>query len=99
MGYLVDTNVLAELRKKQRCDPNVAAWLARVTPAELFISVLSLGEIRRGIELWRNRDPATAGSLDKWLAGLESHYSDRILPICRPSPIGGGASRRSSRCL
>jgi len=81
MSYLVDTNVLSELRKKQRCDANVAAWLASVRPDELFVSVLSLGEIRRGIELLNRRDPASAGVLDKWLAGLEAHYSDRILPI------------------
>src|SRR5579883_2791012 len=81
MGYLIDTNILSELRKRQRCDPNVAAWLASVEPDELFISVLSLGEIRRGIELLRKRDPASAGSLDKWLAGVEDHYADRVLPI------------------
>jgi predicted nucleic acid-binding protein len=81
MGYLIDTNILSELRKRQRCDANVAAWLSSVKPDELFVSVLSLGEIRRGIELLRKRDPGSAGSLDKWLAGLESHYSDRVLPI------------------
>ena len=81
MGYLVDTNVLSELRKKQRCNPQVSAWLAGVSADELFISVLSLGEIRRGIELLRKRDPASARSLDQWLAGLEEHYADRVLPI------------------
>ncbi|MEX2044951.1 MAG: type II toxin-antitoxin system VapC family toxin [Opitutus sp.] len=81
MGFLVDTNVLSELRKRQRCDPHVAEWLAGVAPDELFVSVLSIGEIRRGIELLRQRDPASARALDKWLAGLEAHYSDRILPI------------------
>jgi predicted nucleic acid-binding protein len=81
MGYLIDTNVLSELRKKQRCNPHVSAWLGRVGPAELFVSVISLGEIRRGIELLRKRDPASAGSLDEWLAGLEGHYADRILPV------------------
>lgn len=81
MGYLVDTNVLSELRKRERCNPNVSAWLGDVAPEELFVSALSLGEIRRGIELIRGRDPATARSLDKWLEGLETHYSDRILPI------------------
>lgn len=81
MSYLVDTNVLSEVRKRDRCDANVAAWLSGVESDELFISVLSLGEIRRGIELLRKRDPASARSLDKWLSGLESHYSERILPI------------------
>lgn len=81
MGYLVDTNVLSELRKKDRCDPNVLTWLAGVTSTELFISVISLGEIRRGVELLRKRDPASARALEKWLVGLEEHYADRILPI------------------
>lgn len=81
MSYLVDTNVLSELRKKERCDAQVAAWLAGVEPDQLFVSVLSLGEIRRGIELIRKRDPASARALDKWLTGLEAHYADRILPI------------------
>lgn len=81
MSYLVDTNILSELRKGRRCDPHVAAWLTRVRPEELFLSVLSLGEIRRGIELLRPRDPAGAGSLDRWLEGLGSHYADRVLPI------------------
>lgn len=81
MGYLVDTNVLSELRKKTRCDPHVSVWLASVAPDELFVSVLSLGEIRRGIELVRNRDPASARALDQWLNGLEAHYADRLLPI------------------
>ena len=81
MGYLVDTNILSELRKRERVDARVAAWLATVPPDELFVSVLSLGEIRRGIELIRRRDPASARALDKWLNGLEAHYADRILPI------------------
>lgn len=59
----------------------VTAWLAGVEPDQLFVSVLSLGEIRRGIELIRKRDPASARALDKWLAGLKAHYADRILPI------------------
>lgn len=81
MGYLIDTNVLSELRKRERCDAGVSVWLASVEPDELFISVLSLGEIRRGIELVRPRDPASARALDRWLVGLETHYADRILPI------------------
>lgn len=81
MGYLLDTNVLSELRKKNRSDVHVTAWVTRVAPDELFVSVISLGEIRRGIELIRKRDPASARALDRWLTGLETHYADRILPI------------------
>lgn len=81
MPYLLDTNILSEARKKTSCDPGVAAWLGRVQPDELFLSVLCLGEIRRGIELRRRRDPATAGHLERWLIGLETHYADQILPV------------------
>lgn len=81
MGYLVDTNVLSELRKRERCAPHVAAWFAAVAPEELWVSVLALGEIRRGIELLRKRDPSSAHALDRWLAGLETHYADRLLPV------------------
>lgn len=81
MPYLLDTNILSEARKKDRCDKGVEEWLNQVSPDELFLSVLSLGEIRRGIELRRARDPAAAGQLEKWLVGLETHYADRILPV------------------
>ena len=73
--------MLSELRKQQRCYPNVVGWLESVEPDELFLSVLSCGEIRKGIELVRRRDPASARALDRWLAGLETHYADRILPV------------------
>mgnify|MGYP001601918508 CR=1 FL=1 len=80
MAYLIDTCVVSELRKP-RCNPGVAAWMAGIQPNEAFLSVLTLGEIRCGIELRRARDPAAARALERWLLGLETHYADRILPI------------------
>ena len=80
MAYLLDTCILSELRKP-RCDPGVAAWMAGIQPDEAFLSVLTLGEIRRGIELHRAKDPKAAGALERWLLGLETHYAERILPI------------------
>lgn len=80
MGYLLDTCIVSELRKP-RCDPGVSAWMARIRPDEAFLSVLTLGEIRRGIELHRAKDARAAGTLERWLLGLELHYADRILPI------------------
>jgi hypothetical protein len=50
-------------------------------PDEAFLSVVTLGEIRRGIELHRTKDAKTASALDRWLVGLEAHYAERILPI------------------
>lgn len=80
MPYLLDTCVISELRKSQR-DPAAETWMSGIEPDEAFLSVLTLGEIRRGIELRRAKDPKAAGSLERWLLGLESHYGERILPI------------------
>ena len=83
MAYLIDTCIISELRKAN-CNPGVAAWMASIQPDEAFLSVLTFGEIRRGIELRRLKDARAAGALERWLAGLETHYSDRILPITPP---------------
>lgn len=80
MAYLLDTCLISELRKPS-CNPGVAAWMSRIEPDEVYLSVITLGEIRRGIELHRAKDAKTAGALERWLLGLESHYSDRVLPI------------------
>ena len=80
MAYLLDTCVISELRKPH-CDPSVATWMAGIQPDEAFLSVITLGEIRRGIELHRAKDTKAAGALERWLLGLESHYAERILPI------------------
>jgi len=80
MAYLMDTCVVSELRKPH-CNPGVAEWMSGIQPGEVFLSVLTLGEIRRGIELQRPKDPQAAAALERWLLGLESHYADRILPI------------------
>ena len=80
MAYLLDTCVLSELRKP-RPNPSVVAWMTGLQPDEAFLSVLTLGEIRRGIELRRAKDQAAARALERWLLGLEAHYADRVLPI------------------
>ena len=79
--YLLDTNVVSELRKRERCDENVTAWYASVSGHELFLSVLTLGEIRKGIELIRDHDPKQAVSLESWLIYVEQQYEDRTLSI------------------
>lgn len=80
-GYLLDTNVISEARKRQRADPNVLAWFESVDEADLFLSVLALGEIRKGIEQARTTDSIKARALERWLNGLERSYADRILPV------------------
>jgi Predicted nucleic acid-binding protein, contains PIN domain len=80
-GYLLDTNVLSELRKGSDAAASVVAWFGGVEDDALFTSVLVTGEIRRGIELARKTDPKKAKALDKWLTGLIRHFGERILPI------------------
>jgi toxin FitB len=83
MGFLIDTNVLSELRKGQRCAPHVAAWFASISASDIYLSVLVVGEIRRGIENLRRRDVVGAQRLETWLQQVESSYADRILAISR----------------
>lgn len=80
-GFLLDTNVVLELRKHERCAPKVSAWASNVLPHQDFLSVLVVGELRRGAMLKRRSDPATADALERWIARLIQLYSDRILPI------------------
>jgi predicted nucleic acid-binding protein len=80
MTYLLDANVISELRKREP-DPNVAAWYDTVTSAEIYISALTIGEIRLGIERLRRKDAAQAGHLEQWLQGLRATYQDHIVGI------------------
>ena len=79
--YLLDTNVVSELRKQGRCDDNVTAWYTSISYDDLFLSVLTLGEIRKGIELVRDRDPRQAEVLENWLRYVQQNYEGRILSI------------------
>jgi predicted nucleic acid-binding protein len=81
VSYLLDTNVLSELRKGRRCDEGVASWFAGVSAEEIYLSVLTVGEIRKGIENIRRRDQLTAKVLEAWLRQLVATHSDRILPV------------------
>ena len=79
-GYLVDTNVLSELRRPKR-SPAVVEWFSSVHAEDLFLSVLTLGELRRGIESLRNTDPTAANALERWLTGICEDFSEKILPV------------------
>lgn len=83
MSYLLDTNVISELRKGERADTNVRAWFGELDDEEIYLSVLTIGEIRRGVESVRRRDPDSAAALDSWLARLGEAHRDRILPVDR----------------
>lgn len=79
-GYLVDTNVLSELRRPKR-SPAVVAWFSSVPADDLFLSVLTLGELRHGIESLRLKDPTAANALERWFDGICADFSDKILPV------------------
>lgn len=80
MSFLLDTNTLSELRKPAG-DPLVKRWIAPIPTDELFLSMLNVGEIRRGIERLRRHDAAQAAVFEVWLTSLRRNYSDRILPV------------------
>jgi predicted nucleic acid-binding protein len=81
VSFLVDTNVISELRKGNRCDAFVARWWSTVIAGEIFLSVLTIGEIRKGIENIRRRDAPSAVAIEKWLFGLLREHSAHILPV------------------
>ena len=80
-GFLLDTSVVSELRKRERCAPKVNAWAQSIEPNQNFLSVLVVGELRRGAILKRRTDRAAADALEQWITRLTHFYGDRILPI------------------
>lgn len=80
MSYLLDTNVVSELRRK-RPAPAVIRWFDGVRSEELFLSVVVVGELRRGVELLRRKDGPAAELIDGWLDELSTRFRDRILPV------------------
>ena len=83
MSFLVDTNVISELRKGERCAASVTRWYRSIDGDALFLSALVIGEIRKGIEYARPRDPQKADALERWLTSVVAAFADRILPIDR----------------
>lgn len=77
---LLDTVVLSELRKRE-ASPEVVRWLTSFRDSDLFLSVVSIGEIERGIEKKRKSDPIFAESLTRWIEDLLRLYNDRVLPV------------------
>jgi toxin FitB len=81
VSWLVDTNVLSELRKGERGNPGIHAWFVESRDEDLFTSVLVLGEVRRGIESIRRRDAPSALAIEQWLTRITADFGDRVLPI------------------
>ena len=82
--FLLDTNVISEIRKRDRTNPNVARWVASTAVTDMGTSVLVLAEIRHGIELLRRRDPEQAKSYDRWFSQMRTELADRVLPVDEP---------------
>ena len=81
MTWLIDTNIISEVRKGLRCNPAVAAWWSSVEDRDLFLSTLTIGEIRKGVEAVRIRDPDKARALEAWLQAIVQTFGPRILGI------------------
>ena len=82
--YLVDTEVISEARKGDRSNAGVRAFFSRASQdgAELYLSAVTIGELRQGVERIRHRgDKAQAQRLERWLLQVTSAYADRILPL------------------
>jgi predicted nucleic acid-binding protein len=79
--FLLDTNVVSELRKGERANARVLTWLEPLDGRDLFLSVLVAGELRQGVERLRLRDAVQAETLDRWLRRLVEDYASRLLPV------------------
>jgi predicted nucleic acid-binding protein len=85
--YLVDTNVVSEARRNT---PQAVAWLRAVPPSSIYLSVITLGEIMKGIALKERSDRQAAGHLAEWLLTLRQEFADQILPISEAVAIEWG---------
>jgi len=81
MRYLLDTNAVSVLQKEITPHSAAAAWIRSIRIRDTFLSVITVGEIRRGVETRRRRDQAGALSLEAWARGLELQYERQILPV------------------
>jgi toxin FitB len=82
--FLLDTNIISEIRKRDRADPNVARWVKDTPAREIGTSVVVLAGIRRGIELKRRGDPGQAEALDRWFEQMRTRLGERVLAIDEP---------------
>jgi hypothetical protein len=81
LNFLLDTNVISELRKGRRADGGVIRWAGTTEPAAQHTSVLVIGELRRGVELKRRSDPDQAAVLERWLEKSIASFGGRILAV------------------
>ncbi|MDN8070616.1 type II toxin-antitoxin system VapC family toxin [Burkholderia vietnamiensis] len=82
--FLVDTNVISEVRKRERADKGVMAFFRKAAQddADLYLSVVTVGELRRGVEIIRHRgDKSQATCLENWLDGVLREFASNILAV------------------
>jgi predicted nucleic acid-binding protein len=91
--FLIDTNVISEARKGERADPGILAFWAEATQnrTPIFLASVTIGELRRGVELIRYRgDRQQASLLNNWLSQVLNDYSDRVLSLdCDAAQVWG----------
>ncbi len=81
-GYLLDTNVLSEIRKgPQRARPEVYQWWLGMRDQEMYLSVMTLGEIRKGIDRLGTRDVSQTVALERWLDEVKSTFCERVIDV------------------
>ncbi len=80
MRYLLDTNIISELRKKQP-NENVALWFNQIHPSQLYLSALTIAEIRAGALKKAKTDKKSGGLLVRWVDNLVTEYQEQILTI------------------
>lgn len=73
--------MISELRKGARADRHVRGWFSALSDEEIFLSAVTIGELERGVDLIRRRDPVAAGAIGGWLESLVRSYEDRVLPV------------------
>ena len=78
--FLVDTDVISALRRPER-NPAPTRWLEAQQPSNLYLSVMTMGEIERGIARQRRQNTSFARDLSQWYEGILSSFADRILPV------------------
>lgn len=80
MPYLLDTDILSGIRRKQR-NANLEKWLRNINPTDCYLSVVTIGEVGRGITQQRRINPEFAKDLQNWLDTILQRYEQRILPL------------------
>ncbi len=80
VGYLLDTNVISETRRAYAGN-SVIVFLSSVDSAGLFLSVLTLGELRKGVAAKSRTHPSAAREIEAWVDGIETLFADRVLPV------------------